>query len=99
MFALFYILITKIQLVHNLLGIPLFQNSFCPDAGKSTPHPHPCPMEAHLKGDSASFWELRAPSLTPRRSEEMGCSHGQDDMLMEDRPRQVPLCAPLRTEG
>lgn len=59
--APFYILVTKIELVHNLQSIPSFQNSFCPDAGESTPHPHPCPAEPHLKGDSASFWGFQNP--------------------------------------
>lgn len=59
----FYMLVTEIQLVHNLQGILSFQNSVCPDAGKSTPHPHPCPTEAHLKGDSASFWSPKADAL------------------------------------
>ena len=58
--APFHVLVTKNPVAAQPLGHPSISRTVSMPI-QENPHPPPGPMEAHLKADSASFWELQNP--------------------------------------
>lgn len=80
-------------------GIPSFQRSVCPSRESAA-----CPVHTHggsSEGTQRLLLGLWSPEAESSETPGDGHSHvwQDDEMLMESRPRQPPLRAPLRTEG